>query len=94
MSGGWDWSDPPVVPAGSGAATACAPVALDGDKMAMEIAVLRSAIPGLNKTTKKIKLGVMLEKGDWSDEVGILPAQPNTALGEFSAAEQMKITLF
>lgn len=94
MSGGWDWSDPPVVPAGSGAATASAPVVLDGDKMAMEIAVLRSAIPGLNKTTKRIKLGVMLEKNGWNGETGILPAQPNTVLGEFSPAEQLKVTLF
>ncbi|WP_290534578.1 hypothetical protein [Alistipes sp.] len=67
LSGGWDWTE--AVAAGSGICSNCEPVALDNGNMAIEMTIVRSAIPNLGKT---FRLGVGLQY-DWND-IAYLPA--------------------
>lgn len=88
----WAWTQ--VVTAGTGAVTTSPTVTLANGNKAVEIGILRSAIPNLGKKTK---LGVLLEKGDWSGECGVLPALPakhSDAGTEFDPAGLMSVTLF
>ena len=88
----WAWTS--VVAPGTGAVTTSSTVTLDNGHKAVEIGILRSAIPNLGKKTK---LGILLEKGDWSGECGVLPALPakhSDAGDEFDPAGLMSVTLF
>ncbi|MEG1622381.1 MAG: hypothetical protein RR330_03300 [Alistipes sp.] len=87
----WAWTE--IVAAGMGATSSSDAVKLENGNKAMEIAVMRAAVPGLGK---KAMLGIMLEKADWSGECGILPtnaAKISDAGREFDASKMMSISL-
>lgn len=82
----WEWTE--VLAAGSGAMKGSTPVELDNGRMAVEIEILRSAIPGLGN---EMLVGILLEKADWSGECGAVPQGPADANGGFTAAEKIRI---
>ena len=82
----WAWTE--VVAAGSGAMSGSQAVQLDNGNTAVEIALLRSAIPGLGDG---ILIGALFEKADWSGECGALPAVSVDAQGAYVAADKLHI---
>lgn len=86
LAGEWAWTE--VVPAGSGAMSGSKAVKLDNGNTAVEIALLRTAIPGLGN---EILIGALFEKADWSGECGALPAVSADASGNYVAADKIRI---
>lgn len=86
LAGEWAWTE--VVGAGSGAMSGSKAIQLDNGNTAVEIALLRTAIPGLSN---EIYIGALFEKADWSGECGALPAVSADAQGNYVAADKMHI---
>lgn len=82
----WAWTE--VVAAGSGAMSGSQAVTLENGNTAVEVALLRTAIPGLGN---EIYIGTLLEKADWSGSCGALPAVSADADGNYVAADKMHI---
>lgn len=85
LAGEWAWTS--VLGAGSGAMKGSDPVTLDNGHKAVEIELLRSAIPGLGD---QMLLGILLEKADWSGECGALPQNPASE-GSYVPAEKILV---
>jgi len=85
LAGDWAWNE--VLAAGSGAMKGSEPVQLENGHMAVEIEMLRSAIPGLGN---EMLVGILLEKADWSGECGAVPQQA-AADGQYVPAEKLRI---
>jgi len=82
----WSWTE--ILPAGSGAMKGSEPIQLENGRMAVEIEMLRSAVPGLGN---EMLAGILLEKADWSGECGAVPQGPADANGGFTAVEKIRI---
>ena len=84
VAGEWAWTE--IMAAGMGAMKGSDIIDLENGNKAVEIEILRSAIPGLGN---KMLLGVLLMNAEWS-ECGVLPQSP-AADGSFVAAEKILV---